>query len=305
MNTSHSSGNLTVDKRADYARMLAESGDFQAAADLMVQALELAPVWAAGWYELAKHLERAGRTAEAVSAYRTVLGLSPGDRYGARLKLARLAGDPLPPEPQSAYVEALFDAYAANFDTALTGQLRYRVPELISTMLSQLPARTQFDHAIDLGCGTGLMALALGGKASKLSGIDLSAGMLAKAEARGLYHELIKADLVDGLSRLASADMILAADVLVYFGSLDSVFEAVSENLRADGIFAFSVEKLEGDEPFALQKSLRHAHSERYIVSLAEKCGLALLESQTAVLRRDGSQEITGLLFMFRKLGDG
>ena len=302
MNASHSSGNLTADKRADYARMLSESGDFQAAADLMLQALELAPVWAAGWYELAKHLEKSGRTEEAVSAYRTVLGLNPDDRYGARLKISQITGESVPAEPQTAYVEALFDHYAADFDTALTGRLRYRAPELIAEMITRHIGDKPFDYAIDLGCGTGLMAQALAGKAQNLSGIDLSAAMLAKAKARGLYRGLLKADLVDGLGQLPPADLIVAADVFVYFPGLERVFEAVNDKLRPDGIFAFSVERLESDVPFALQKSLRHAHSEDYIRTLLEVNGLRLLGLETAALRRDRDVDITGLLFVAQKL---
>jgi len=50
--TQFSSGDVIADRRADYARMLAESGDPAAAAELMEQALELAPAWAAGWLRL-------------------------------------------------------------------------------------------------------------------------------------------------------------------------------------------------------------------------------------------------------------
>lgn len=301
MNTSHSSGNLTADRRADYARMLSESGDFQAAADLMLQALELVPVWAAGWYELGKHLEKAGKKEDSASAYRTVLSLSPDDRFGARLKLAQLAGEPVPEEPQTAYVEALFDHYAATFDAALTGKLRYQVPDLIAAMVSRHAGGISFGHAIDLGCGTGLMAVALSGKAQSLSGIDLSAAMLAKAEMRGLYQSLVKADLVDGLAQLPAADLIVAADVFVYFPGLENVFEAVSAKLEPGGIFAFSVEKFEGDAAFALQKSLRHAHSETYIRQLVADNGLRLLGMETAVLRRDGDIDIVGLLVIAQK----
>jgi len=46
---SFTSGDVIADRRADYARMLAESGDPAAAVELMEQALELAPDWAAGW----------------------------------------------------------------------------------------------------------------------------------------------------------------------------------------------------------------------------------------------------------------
>jgi predicted TPR repeat methyltransferase len=303
MNAIHSSGNLTADKRADYARMLSESGDFQAAADLMRQALELAPEWAAGWFELGKYCEKAAQSLEAASAFHKVLGLSPRDLYGARLKLAQLTGSAVPNEPQTAYVEALFDDYAEKFDTALLDRLGYRVPELLASLIVKHAERTHFGHAIDLGCGTGLMAQAVVSIADTFSGVDLSAAMLAKAKARGLYQHLVKADLIDGMAQLSNADLIVAADVFMYFPGLEPVFQTVSEKTLPGGIFAFSVEKLEGNQPFALQPSLRHAHSERYILSLLEANGLKLLGSETAIIRRDGTQDITGLLCIAQKSG--
>lgn len=53
-----SSGDLIADRRADYAKMLAEAGDAPGAAELMAQALELAPDWAAGWFRLADYEEK-------------------------------------------------------------------------------------------------------------------------------------------------------------------------------------------------------------------------------------------------------
>jgi Tfp pilus assembly protein FimV len=50
--TQFRSGDAIADRRADYARMLAESGDPAAAAELMEQALERVPVWVAGWLGL-------------------------------------------------------------------------------------------------------------------------------------------------------------------------------------------------------------------------------------------------------------
>lgn len=56
-----SSGDVIADRRADYARMLAESGDYPAAAELMEQALELAPRWTAGWFRFGEYHEKAGK----------------------------------------------------------------------------------------------------------------------------------------------------------------------------------------------------------------------------------------------------
>ena len=56
-----SSGDLIADRRADYAKMLADGGEPGSAAELMAQALERAPDWAAGWFRLADYEEKSGR----------------------------------------------------------------------------------------------------------------------------------------------------------------------------------------------------------------------------------------------------
>jgi predicted TPR repeat methyltransferase len=167
---------------------------------------------------------------------------------------------------------------------------------MLATLIDRHCEGQNFTHVIDLGCGTGLMAQAFGAKAGTFSGIDLSAAMLAKAKARGLYQRLVKSDLIDGMALLPAADLIVAADVFMYFPGLEPVFKTVSEKLNPDGIFAFSVEKLEGNQPFALQPSLRHAHSENYILALLKATGFDLLGSETTVIRRDRNQDIIGLL---------
>ena len=58
-----SSGDLTADRRRAMAREYLAAGEAQAAAELMEQALEIAPDWAAGWFELGEFHEAAGATA--------------------------------------------------------------------------------------------------------------------------------------------------------------------------------------------------------------------------------------------------
>ena len=113
---SFSSGNLLADRRADYAEMLFETGEHKAAAELIGEALALAPEWVAGHFRHGEMLEQAGELAAAIEAWRKVLRLDPEDRLGAGLKLelhGALAGLQAAP---SAFVETLFDQYAENFD---------------------------------------------------------------------------------------------------------------------------------------------------------------------------------------------
>jgi tetratricopeptide (TPR) repeat protein len=65
-----SSGDLVADRRTGYAAALAEDKDFAAAAELMEQALELVPGWAAGWCLLGDYRNEAGNAAGAIAAYR-------------------------------------------------------------------------------------------------------------------------------------------------------------------------------------------------------------------------------------------
>ncbi len=190
-----SSGDLLADRRADYARMLAESGEFAGAAELIEQALEIVPGWAAGWFRLGEYREKAGLTAEAIAAYRQALDGVSEDIFGASLKIALLSGEAETRQAPSAYVGRLFDDYAERFDAALVERLGYSVPQTLTALLAATTGNRRFARAVDLGCGTGLLGAELRAHVDHLEGYDLSAGMLAKAEAKGLYDRLGEADL--------------------------------------------------------------------------------------------------------------
>lgn len=290
-----SSGDLTADRRHDYAEMLFGSGEAQAAAELMLGALELAPEWSVGWFRLGEFYEVAGQRDAAVEAWRTALRLDPDDHAGAALKLA-LVGALDPAEaPPIAFVEALFDQYAPNFDAALVGKLGYRVPELLYGAIAAA-GRPSFGKAIDLGCGTGLMGERLRPLVSQLEGQDISAAMLKKAEARNIYDRLEKSDLQTLALEAQAFDLVTAADVFMYVGALDRVMSAVAAGLAPGGLFAFSVEKLDGEADFALRESRRYAHDEAYVRRLLEANGLTLLSLAEDIIRQDRNEPVTGLI---------
>lgn len=304
------SGDLIADRRADYARMLASGGDFGAAAELMEQALELAPSWSAGWFLLGEYREKAGLKAPAIEAYRRVLDLNGEDIFGAGLKLSILGDRAQPATPPVAYVEQLFDDYADRFETALVEKLDYKVPGRLAALIAD-KGHARYARAIDLGCGTGLMGVELSGRVDHLEGYDLSANMLAKAEDKGIYHHLDQADLSLGLgetrligTELAAgrADLVAAADVLMYLGDLDPVLALSAALLTDGGHSAFSVEHLMDDpDDFRLQPSLRYAHSPAYIERLLTAHGFTLLGSEKLVIRMDGGVPVHGILFIAEK----
>ena len=315
-----SSGDLIADRRAEYAHMLAEAGDHADAADLMRQALELVPDWAAGWFRLADYEEKSGRKEAAATALTRVLDLNPADIFGAGLKLALVSGGEPPEQPPSLYVERLFDDYADRFDTALVKRLNYTVPQKLAALIADHTGTDHpgFSHAVDLGCGTGLFGAEIRQTTRYLEGVDLSANMLAKAEAKKLYDRLGQADLSlspeDSLLFTPErgngrADLVSAADVLMYLGNLEGVFEIADRLLSDRGLFAFSVEDLDADSmedrasgaEFVLRPSLRYAHSETYIRRLADAKGFALIDISRTRIRDDGGKPIFGILFLAAK----
>lgn len=304
-----SSGDALADRRVDYARMLAESGDLQAATELVEQALELAPDWAAGWFRLGEYREANHVLEGAIAAYRQALRLDGEDVFGARLKLALLGAADVPDQPPSRYVESLFDEYAERFDAALVEKLDYSVPGKLADMVA---GQGPFERTVDLGCGTGLFGVEIRAATRGLEGFDLSANMLAKAEQKRIYDHLAQADLslaAEQSGLFASgfpphrADLVTAADVMMYLGSLETVFPLVLDLLLPGGYFAFSVEDASADEGFELRESMRYAHSEAYVRDLLSRHGLKVLAMVRTDIRLDRGEPVFGMLFLSQKSG--
>jgi predicted TPR repeat methyltransferase len=292
-----SSGDALADRRAGYAEMLFASGDHAAAAELMQSALELAPGWALGWYRLGEMQEAAGLLDQAAESWTTTLKLDPTDRPGTALKLA-LIGRAQAGAPPSAFIEALFDQYAGTFDASLVAKLGYRVPEFLLAAIRATGER-RFRLALDLGCGTGLMGEALRPFVERLEGFDISSEMLRKARAKGAYDHLAKADLQSFSYEIgdgARPDLITAADVFLYVGALEQVAKTVAGLLAEDGLFAFSVEKLDRTDGYALQPSRRYAHSESYVRDVLAANGLSVLTLEENIIRRDRGEPVAGLI---------
>ena len=135
--------------------------------------------------------------------------------------------------------------------------------------------------------------------ADRLEGYDISAAMLKKARAKGVYDLLAKADLQHFAYAGPKADLVVAADVFIYVGALDRVVKTVAGMLAANGLFAFSVETpAEGEarrRGFALRPSRRYAHSQAYVERVLAANGLSVLSMQPTVIRWDRRQPVDGL----------
>jgi predicted TPR repeat methyltransferase len=293
------SGDPIADRRYGFAAELRVRGDLPAAADLLAQALEIAPRFAAAWFALGEVREALGDCAGAVAAFREAQACDPDDRQGAALHLARLSAGAAAMSP--AYVRTLFDQYAPRFDEALTEGLAYRGPALLRDAVAAACRRegraARFSAMLDLGCGTGLAGAAFRTMAMRLTGVDLSPGMIAQARAKSLYDRLETGDLLEFLAGEApnSYDLVVAADVLAYLGDLALVARAAARVLAPRGLFAFTVETHAGDGVI-LGEKLRYAHGKAHMLAALATAGLHVAELTAASTRSEGGIPVPGLV---------
>ena len=295
-----SSGNLLADRRYEWAREAREAGDLAAAADLLAQALELAPDYASAWFALGEVRDRLGEREAAVVAFRNAREADPADRHGAALHLIRLGAAPAAAMPED-YVRTLFDGYAAGFDEALMRRLDYRAPELLLRAVERARAggRMKFGAVLDLGCGTGLAGIVFRPFSDWMVGVDLSPAMLAQARGKGIYDRLIEADIGRFLAGEAAIKahyhLVLAADVFVYADDLTPLTAAIAAALAPAGILAFSVETHEGDGVI-LRDTLRYAHGEAHVRGALTAAGLNCVSLDFASTRTEKGVAVPGLI---------
>lgn len=252
-------------------------------------------------------LSKLGRHEEASEHYQDALRLAPEDPYVRHL--VRAAGllpgaDRAPP----LYLEAVFDGYADHFDEHLT-DLGYRVPgELRDAIVRLMDDGTiaSLGEVLDLGCGTGLVGLFLSDLPMKtLTGVDISENMIAKARAKGIYGDLIVADLVPYVDRACNRwDVVLGGDVFCYFGALEKTMSSIHQALRPGGLLVCNVEHDETvlKSDWKLESQGRYVHTGRYIRTCLAEAGFELIELRPETLRFEAGAPVAGLIITAQKI---
>jgi predicted TPR repeat methyltransferase len=300
-----SSGNLIADRRFEFARDLLLKGDLAAAAELLEQATELAPKFASAWFTLGEIRQRLGQRAPAIAAFQEARDADPEDRHGAAVWLMRLGAEQLSEMPKG-YVRTLFDQYAPRFEAALLGDLNYRAPQLLfkAVLAARLAAKKPafFKRGIDLGCGTGLGAAAFARGVDHFIGIDLSPKMIEQARATGLYAVLEVDDMIEGLRNKsdASAELVLAADALVYVGDLSPVLTQVRRVLTPQGLMAFTLET-HGEDGVVMGAGLRYSHGADNVHRAIEAADLTTVKLEQASPRTEDNEPVRGLVVVAAK----
>jgi predicted TPR repeat methyltransferase len=286
-----------ADARYNLGVVLQEMGQLDEALAAYEEVLRLRPDYAPAYHNLALVHSQRDEQDRALSVVRRWLGVEPASALAAHLAAA-LGGGPAPQRASNGYIREEFDRFAADFDQQLQ-RLGYRAPELVLAEVErEFGSQVLGLDVLDAGCGTGLCGPGLRGRAGRLVGVDLSPEMLKRAADRGVYDELVEAELTDYLNRSpAMFDLIVAVDTLNYFGVLESVFQAARRALRTGGRLVFTLEVAETEDAAAgyrLNPHGRYSHAWKYVKDALDSAQLTLWRVSTAVLRTEGGRGVNG-----------
>ena len=279
-------------------------GHLEEAMRAYLTAIELVPDSGMSAYLLGMTFYKLGQIAKAGEVFRQWMLRDPQDPVPAHLHAA-CSGQGVPERASDAYVEAEFDRFAGSFERVLNERLHYRAPQLACDLLAaQLPPPAKALEVLDAGCGTGLCGPLVAPWARRLVGVDLSAGMLAKARTKGVYDELVKAELTAFLRDGPAAwDAIVCADTLCYFGDLSAVMRAAAGSLRPGGVLVFTVEALADDlaDRAVILPNGRYAHGRAHLDRVLAEAGLATLAARRDVLRDEAGAPVNGWLLAVQR----
>jgi predicted TPR repeat methyltransferase len=273
-----------------------QSGDRVLAAFICQQrARELAPDDPGVSLRLGELAHIVGRRDDARSAYQHYLSHCPDDAEIAHLVTA--LSDAAPPSRVSdRCIKNLYARFAGFYDENMVGDLEYCAPQRLHRAAAGAVGVKTGLRVLDLGCGTGLNGAQWRAQAGQLMGIDLSAPMIAKAAATGLYDRLEVAEITAWLRGTTRRfDVVVACDTLIYFGDLTQVLEPARTCVKPGGVVTFSLERGE-HPPYRLSDSGRFTHHRDYVSSMVSAARLTLVRLDETVVRYEYGQPVNGLL---------
>lgn len=188
---------------------------------------------------------------------------------------------------ETEYNRLLFDGFAESYEQTLQN-IGYAVVNKIAEIAPNLTGKI-----LDLGCGTGLAGAKLKVSANTFYGIDLSAAMLEKAQAKNVYQTLEQADALTYLQQHKNEfSAIIAADVFCYFGDLQPLLNAANP-----APIIFSIEIDLQAENYKIQPNGRYKHNPQYVENLLKQTGYTAVKSYPLVLRKENGLNVEGLIY--------
>ena len=266
--------------------------------DLAIASLELALLDTPDDLEVyraaGRFLRAAGRIDEAAAWYQRCLAIAPADPI-AMMGLVAIGHAPVPPRLPDDVVLYVFDRNAGTYDANMRS-LGYGVPEVLRDLLrADGVSEEGMLDVLDLGCGSGWCGPLFRPFSRRLVGVDLSPRMLALAAEKRVYDELVHGEILEYLGRAAGvADLVVCANVLMYFGDLDALVAGLAHTLRRGGRFVFDVEKGEGMTS-GFHVSGRYTHSLALLEKALQPHGFVLTQVHEMVMRSELGKPVAGL----------
>ena len=137
-------------------------------------------------------------------------------------------------QPNTFKVRNAYDEWVHQYDSN-----ENRTRDLNSKVLRSQKFDLAGKTVLEIGCGTGLNTIWLAENAHLVIGMDISNGMLKKAQARldKSNVRLLQADITKPWPLRAGFDMMVANLILEHISDLAHVFKEAHKGLLPDGLF--------------------------------------------------------------------
>ncbi|TAN52311.1 MAG: methyltransferase domain-containing protein [Rhodospirillales bacterium] len=281
---------------------LAQS-DLSSARKLLDKLLSLTPEDKDARHLAARLCRALGDNEAAATHYRVCLNRDSSDEV-AQFGLSVLGVLPKPSRVPDSILHHVFDRNAAYYEENMAS-LQYMTPKILEKLLKGLERQPVQSLTLDLGCGTGLNGSWLRSRSRHLVGIDISPQMLRIAESKKVYDRLHVSEIETFLeSSVESFDLIVASNVLMYFGILNRVIAGLTRCLTQGGIVAFDLEGLketETEDTILETVGGRFAHKPAYVQRILIDSGFNVLVFEKEVMRYEKGQPVTGLFVIAKR----
>ncbi len=266
------------------AMVLKDLQEYAEAADLLLNAARLNPRLEEISINLSETMSllALSQPEDAMKTAVRWLEICPDNIFAQKLE-ATLRGENF--ENNRLYTEKLFDNFADNYELVMQN-LGYAVVSAMERTVGNEPA-----VVADLGCGTGLLGVALKTPQRTLVGVDLSQKMLDKAAAKGVYDRLIRDDIAHFLKQNHDFDIAVMGDVTGYLNNLEEII-----SLLKGKKIVFTIETTEKDK-FEVGIGGRYRFNSDYVEKLLRENGFGRISKKELVLRREAGQDVLGLIF--------
>jgi predicted TPR repeat methyltransferase len=257
---------------------------------------------------LVKLYRYVGRVDESIEVCKQILNVQP-DNIKARYYIDAYNKHKSNDIPDRLPVEIALNVYSGEnvgkkFDVSLRHTLNYQSPKILDQAVREVvEIPVQGIDILELGCGSGLCGSLFKDISKKLVGTDISADMLVAAREKQAYDQLYAADLIDVLADTSSQyDLIIAMDVLCFFGGLTEIFEKCSAKLNDNGVFGFSVVKPDNEVDLELNNHGHFAHSPDYLNRISKQADFEKIYLKEIIQRREMGMDHYGYVCLFKKI---